>query len=73
MSVGGSSNLAVPDENGLKHTATGIVAEAKKGYIYDLVDQATSKERIGRYVFQFRKYFRYTTTAANGNPPRPWS
>ena len=72
MSVGGSSNLAVPDENGLKHTATGIVAEAKKGYIYDLVDQATSKERIGRYVFQFRN-FRYTTTAANGNPPRPWS
>ena len=57
MSVGGSSNLAVPDENGLKHTATGIVAEAK-GYIYDLVDQATSKERIGRYVFQFRN-FRY--------------
>ena len=65
LSVGGSSNLAVPDENGLKHTATGIVAEAKKGYIYDLVDQATSKERIGRYVFQFRN-FRYTTTAANG-------
>lgn len=65
LSVGGSSNLAVPEETGLTHTATGIVAEAKKGYIYDLVDQATSKERIGRYVFQFRN-FRYTTTAANG-------
>ena len=71
LSVGGSSNLAVPDENGLKHTATGIVAEAKRLYLRS-GRPATSKERIGRYVFQFRN-FRYTTTAANGNPPRPWS
>ncbi len=67
LSARGDTNLPVASETGLTHVATGIVAEAKKGYIYDLVDQATSKERIGRYVLQFRD-FRYTTGSSNGTP-----
>ncbi len=65
LSVAGTAKAATVSEDALDHKATGINAEAKKGYIYDLVDAATSNTRIGRYVFQFRN-FSYTTAAANG-------
>lgn len=65
LSVAGTVKAAIISEDALNHKATGISAGAKKGYIYDLVDAATSATRIGRYVFQFRN-FRYTAAAANG-------
>lgn len=65
LSVAGTVKAPTPSDAALDHKATGIQAEAKKGYIYDLVDAATSTTRIGRYVFQFRN-FQYTTAAANG-------
>lgn len=65
LSVAGTARAATASEDALDHKGAGISAEAKKGYIYDLVDAATSNTRIGRYVFQFRN-FSYTTAAANG-------
>lgn len=67
LSVAGAAKAATPSEAALDHKATGIQAEAKKGYIYDLVDVATATKRIGRYAFQFRN-FTYTTSADNAKP-----
>lgn len=64
LSVAGTVKAATASDAALDHRGTGIRAEAQKGYIYDLVDAATSTARIGRYVFQFRN-FRYTTAAAS--------
>ncbi|MFY4258920.1 hypothetical protein ACOTCG_15090 [Achromobacter xylosoxidans] len=64
LSVAGTAKAAAPSDAAFDHKATGIQAEAKKGYIYDLVDVATTTKRIGRYVFQFRN-FTYTTSADN--------
>ncbi|MFY2995830.1 hypothetical protein ACOTH8_21145 [Achromobacter xylosoxidans] len=69
LSVAGTVKAATPSDNALEHKATGIQAEAKKGYIYDLVDAATSTTRIGRYVFQFRN-FQYTIGATNSKPAK---
>lgn len=69
LSVAGTVKAAKPSDTALDHKATGIQAEAKKGYIYDLVDVATSNTRIGRYLFQFRN-FQYTAAAANSKPTK---
>jgi len=69
LSVAGSAKAATPLDTAFDHKATGIQAEAKKGYIYDLVDVDTATKRIGRYVFQFRN-FTYTTTADEAKPQK---
>lgn len=69
LSVTGALMAPKESEEALDHKSTGIKADAKKGYIYDLVDSATATSRIGRYVFQFRD-FSFTTAAANGKPEK---